>query len=134
MLTRLVALIPLGFMLLVVLCACDSGKKGDPGTPGLPGPKGEQGAPGATGPVGPAGAPGPQGELGPPSPTVRVVRMNCLHNGTCAASCRGDEILVAAYCGPSRTAPTYTSERQASCGLNADAANTPLVVICAGAP
>jgi hypothetical protein len=123
----------LALALLMAVAGCGEGKKGDAGSSGLPGPKGEQGQPGAPGPVGPAGPLGPQGEQGPPSPTMRVIRMNCLHNGTCAAACRGDEVLVAAYCGPSRTAPTYTSERQASCGINADAANTPLVVICAGA-
>jgi hypothetical protein len=133
MLVRAFALIMFA-LTSVALCGCDSGKKGDAGAPGAAGPKGEQGDQGAPGPVGPAGPPGPQGEQGPPSPTMRVVHVNCLHNGTCTANCRGDEILVTAYCGPSRTAPTYTSERQASCGLNPDAANTPLVVICAGAP
>jgi Collagen triple helix repeat (20 copies) len=117
----------------VAVTSCDGGTKGDAGPPGLTGQKGEPGERGGTGPVGPPGPPGPQGEQGPPSPTVRVVRMNCLHNGTCAAGCRGDEILVIAYCGPSRIAPTYTSERQASCGINPEAANSPLVAVCAGA-
>lgn len=120
--------------LLVLLCGCFEGKKGDQGPPGPEGAKGEPGQTGIIGPVGPAGPPGPQGDQGPPSPTLRVVRVNCLHNATCAAGCRGDEVLVTAYCGPSRTAPTYSSERQVSCGINADAANNPLVVICAGAP
>ncbi len=40
---------------------------------------------------------------------------------------------IGAYCGPSRIAPTYTSERQASCGINPEAANSPLVAVCAGA-
>jgi hypothetical protein len=125
----------LTLVLLMGVAGCDwEGQKGDPGTPGPAGPRGETGAPGIQGPIGPAGPSGPQGEPGPPSPTMRVVRMNCLHNGICTGGCRGDEILVTAYCGPSRTAPTYTSERQASCGINVDAASTPLIAFCAGAP
>ena len=124
----------LAVALLVVLCGCDVGKKGDPGAVGAGGPKGEAGVPGLPGPPGPAGPAGPQGERGPPSPTVRVVRMNCLNNATCSVSCGGDEILVTAYCGPSRTAPSYPSERKASCGINSDTANSPLVAICAASP
>jgi hypothetical protein len=120
--------------LLVALSGCFEGNKGDPGPAGPAGAKGDPGQPGNAGPVGPAGPPGPQGEQGPPSPTLRIVRMNCLQNAACTAGCRGDEVLVTAYCGPSRAAPTYNSERQAICGINADAANTPLVIICAGTP
>jgi collagen triple helix repeat protein len=124
----------LALALLIVLCGCDMGKKGDPGAPGSSGPKGDPGTAGLTGPVGPAGPPGPQGERGQPSPTIRVVRTSCLNNATCAVACRGDEILILAYCGPSRAAPSYPSGRQASCGINADAANSPLVAICSAAP
>jgi hypothetical protein len=102
----------LALALLIVLCGCDMGKKGDPGAPGSSGPKGDPGTAGLTGPVGPAGPPGPQGERGQPSPTIRVVRTSCLNNATCAVACRGDEILILAYCGPSRAAPSYPSERQ----------------------
>jgi len=119
--------------LLLGLAACGQGQKGDPGPPGPPGPKGDPGAPGATGPVGPPGPPGPQGAQGPPSPTVRVVRSDCLA-GYCAVSCRGDEVLVTAYCGPSRSPATYLGERQATCGVDAAVANRPLVVVCVAAP
>jgi hypothetical protein len=124
----------MGAALLLLLCSCDSGEKGDPGAAGPAGAKGEQGAQGIQGPVGPTGPPGPQGERGPPSPTIRVVRTECLSNATCTAGCRGDEILVIAYCGPSRSVPTYPSERQASCGLNSEHANSPVVAVCAEAP
>lgn len=120
--------------LFVVLSGCFEGEKGDRGATGPAGPRGDPGQRGAAGPVGPAGPPGPQGEQGPPSPTLRVVRVNCKNNATCTGGCRGDEVLVSAYCGPSRTDPTYIGERQASCGINVLAANTPLVAICAGLP
>jgi len=119
--------------LVLGLAACGQGPKGDSGPPGPPGPKGDTGAQGPTGPVGPPGPAGPQGAQGPPSPTVRVVRSDCLA-GYCSASCRGDEVLVSAYCGPSRTPATFLGERQAQCGIDATAANKPLVVVCVGSP
>ena len=126
MLARLLALV-----LLMGLGGCDWGQKGETGSRGATGAKGQPGEAAAAGPVGPAG---PQGEQGSPSGTLRIVRVNCLTNSACAASCRSDEIITVAYCGPSRAAPIYSGERQVSCGLNADAANTPLVVVCAGLP
>jgi hypothetical protein len=119
--------------LLVGLAGCGKGPKGDAGAAGPPGEKGDPGPQGPTGPVGPAGPPGPQGEQGPPSPTLRVVRSNCL-GGYCTVVCRGDEILAMAYCGPSRNAATLIGERQASCGVEVNAANAPLVAICVMAP
>jgi hypothetical protein len=80
------------------------------------------------------GPSGPQGEQGPPSPTIRVVRANCLSGGECTATCRGNEILATAYCGPARSKATFIGERQASCGVEANAANTPLVAVCVMAP
>lgn len=124
----------LAFGVLVALCGCDWGEKGDPGAPGVAGAKGDPGSQGIEGPVGPAGPPGPRGERGPPSPTIRVVRVDCLSNATCTIGCRGDEILVIAYCGPSRAASSYVSERQASCGIDSDRANSPATAICAAAP
>ncbi len=118
---------------MLSLASCGKPQKGDPGPPGPPGPKGDLGPPGPPGPVGPPGPPGPQGEQGPPSPTVRVVRKDCLVGG-CSASCRGDEVLVSAYCGPARNRPTYIGERQVSCGVEANTANVPLVAICVAAP
>jgi len=115
------------------LAGCSKGPKGDPGPVGPPGPAGEPGPQGPPGPVGPQGPPGPQGEQGPPSPTVRVIRNNCL-SGDCTASCRGNEVLVSAYCGPSRNQPTFLGERQVSCGIEANAANAPLVAFCVMAP
>jgi hypothetical protein len=112
------------------LGGCGQGPKGDPGQAGLPGPKGDPGAAGPPGPVGPAGPSGPQGEQGPPSPSIRVLRNNCL-GGSCTLSCRGDEVLVSAYCGLSHNQPTYLDERQVSCGLEVTSANAPLVVVCA---
>jgi Collagen triple helix repeat (20 copies) len=113
------------------LAGCGPGPKGDPGPSGAQGPKGDTGAAGPTGPVGPAGPPGPQGEQGLPSPSLRVLRNNCLGGSSCTLSRRGDEVLVSAYCGPTHNPPTYLDERQVSCGLEVTTANAPLVVVCA---
>jgi hypothetical protein len=112
------------------LGGCGQGPKGDPGQPGPPGPKGDPGAAGPAGPVGAAGPPGPQGAEGPPSPSLRVLRNDCL-GGSCTLACRGDEVLVSAYCGPTHKPPTFLDERQVSCGLEVTSANAPLVVVCA---
>lgn len=120
--------------LIALLAGCGQGPKGDSGPPGPQGPKGDTGAVGPTGPVGPQGPPGPQGEQGPPSPTVRVIRKDCLTGGGCSASCRGDETLVSAYCGPSRNPATFVGERDVTCGVESNAANVPLVAICVASP
>ena len=103
-------LISLALFMLVLatfgLGGCGQGPKGDPGQPGLQGPQG---------------------------PSLRVVRNNCL-SGECTASCRGDEVLVSAYCGPSHNAATFLDERQASCGIEVTSANAPLVAVCVQAP
>jgi hypothetical protein len=121
------------FAVLAILCGCSEPKRGDAGPQGLTGPKGETGQTGMQGPVGPAGPLGPQGEPGPPSPTIRVVRTSCLTNATCAFSCRGDEVLITGYCGPSRREPVFVGERGVSCGNNPEVARSPLVAICAAA-
>jgi len=115
------------------LAACGKGPKGDPGQPGPAGAKGDPGTAGPPGPVGPAGPQGPRGEQGPPGPSIRVIRSDCL-GGVCTASCRGDEILVSAYCGPARKPANYVGERQVTCGVDATAANVPLVAICVASP
>ena len=74
--------------------------------------------PGPTGPSGPKGDAGPAGPSGPVG----------------AASCRGDEVLVSAYCGPARNPATFLGERQVSCGVEANVANAPLVAVCVMAP
>ena len=120
--------------LIALLAGCGQGPKGDSGPPGPQGPNGDTGAVGPTGPVGPPGPPGPQGEQGPPSPTVRVIRKDCLTGGGCSASCRGNETLVSAYCGPSRNPATFVGERDVTCGVESNAANVPLVAICVASP
>jgi len=110
------------------------GGQGAKGDPGPAGPKGDPGSPGRTGPEGPAGPQGPRVEAGPPSPTVRVIRSNCLTSGDCPVGCRENEVLVTAYCGPTRNLATFISERQASCGVEATTANAPAVGVCVQAP
>jgi hypothetical protein len=126
------ALLALAFTL--ALAGCGQGAKGDPGPAGPSGPKGDQGPPGQTGPEGPPGPIGPQGEQGPPSPTIRVVRSSCLTSGDCPVGCRENEILVTAYCGPTRNPATFIGERQATCGVEATTANAPAVGVCVQAP
>jgi hypothetical protein len=118
----------------LALAGCGQGAKGDPGPAGPTGPKGDQGPPGQTGPEGPPGPTGPQGEQGPPSPTIRVVRSTCLTQGDCPIGCRENEVLVTAYCGPTRNPATFIGERQATCGVEATTANAPAVGVCVQAP
>jgi hypothetical protein len=87
-----------------------------------PGPKGD------AGPPGPPGPPGPQGPPGPASQT-RVIRVNCLQQ-SCQATCNVDEVLVTAYCGPTRRPAMFLSEVAASCGVAPSAAANPLVAVC----
>ena len=121
-------------ILTLALAGCGEAPKGDPGPPGPQGPAGAPGPNGPPGPTGPTGPPGPQGEQGPPSPTIRVVRVDCLSGRGCTVSCRGDEILAVAYCGPTHNRANFIGERQASCGVEATAADTPLVAVCVAAP
>jgi hypothetical protein len=51
---------------------------------------------------------------------------------TCVASCNDNEVLVSAYCGPTRQPATVLSERSVSCGVVPDPARSPLVAICIG--
>jgi hypothetical protein len=118
--------------LLAGLAGCGQGPKGDPGPQGPEGPKGDTGPAGPTGPLGPPGPPGPQGDKGPPGQGVRVVQSTCAQ-GNCTVECRDNEVMVTAYCGPNRNAATFLGERSASCGVAANAANGPLVVVCVGA-
>jgi hypothetical protein len=94
-----------------------------------PGPQGEKGDPGLAGPAGPQGAQGPAGPPGPPGSPVRVVQSSCT-SASCAAECRNDEVLLIAYCGPTRNPAVYPGERSASCRVRGGA-NTPLVAVCA---
>jgi hypothetical protein len=122
-------------LLLVAVAGCGQGqsqKTAQPGPQGPPGPQGDAGAAGPPGPVGPPGPAGPAGPQGPASPTFRIITDNCL-SGICTASCRGDEYLVGAYCGPARKPATFVGERQVTCGIEPTAASVPLVAFCASA-
>src|SRR5260370_10727031 len=107
--------------LAVGLAGCGKatqGEKGDPGPAGPPGAKGD------AGPRGPAGPPGASGSM-------RIVRVNC-DATSCAAQCGDDEVLLIAYCGSTRNAATFPTERSASCRVR-NAANNPLIAACAKA-
>ena len=95
------------------------GRQGDPGPPGPPGAKGDPGPPGAQGPAGNT------------APSVRMIRVSCDAAG-CSAQCGDDEVLLVAYCGATRNAATYPTERSASCRIR-NPANSPLVAACAKA-
>ena len=113
------------------LAGCGKGPQGDPGPAGPQGPKGDVGPAGPAGPPGPPGPAGPQGQAGPPSPSIRVVKSDCVSG--CTVQCQDDEVLVTAYCGPTRNQAQYLGERGASCGPTGSASNTPLVAVCVGA-
>jgi len=122
-----------GFVPIVLLCLSLAGCGGSP-PQGPAGPAGPQGPAGAKGDAGPPGPPGPAGLQGPPGPPgpasqTRVIRMNCGVQA-CTVSCNVDEVLVSAYCGPSRKTPTVLSESSVSCGIVPSAADSPLVAIC----
>ena len=104
------------------------GPKGDAGPPGPPGPMGQVGPQGPAGPQGPRGEPGPRGPAGPASES-RVIRVDCALQ-SCQMQCEMNEVLVTAYCGPSRKPATFLSENSASCGLTPSASESPLVAVC----
>jgi len=113
--------------MLVAACGQPQpGPKGDPGSPGPTGPKGETGAAGAPGPAGPQGPPGPPG----PASAVRILTMPC-GTTTCIAECESTEVLVMAYCGPTRIAANFLTERSASCGVVPSPSKSPIVAVCA---
>ena len=117
------------------LAGCGKGPQGDPGPAGPQGPTGDAGPAGPVGPPGPPGPPGPQGpqgQAGPPSPSIRVVRSDCVSE--CTVQCQDNEVLVTAYCGPTRNQAQFLGERGASCGPTATPSNAPLVAVCVGAP
>jgi hypothetical protein len=122
----------LAMALLTALAGCSKGPQGDPGPAGPQGPKGDVGPMGPPGPPGPAGPQGEKGAAGPPSPSVRVVKSDCV--SSCQVQCQDNEVLVTAYCGPTRNAAQFLGERAASCGPERSAANTPLVAVCVGSP
>ena len=122
----------LAVTLLVGLSACGKGPQGDAGAAGPQGPKGDAGPAGPMGPPGPPGPQGPQGEAGPPSPSVRVVKSDCVSG--CTVQCQDNEVLVTAYCGPTRNPAQFLGENGASCGPAASPANAPLVAVCVGSP
>jgi Collagen triple helix repeat (20 copies) len=114
--------------LLIAACGQQGppGPKGDAGPAGPAGPKGDTGATGAVGPAGPQGVAGAPG----PAAAIRILRVNCIAS-TCVAECNSNEVLVSAYCGPTRNAANFLTERTASCGVIPNAANSPLVAVCA---
>jgi hypothetical protein len=122
----------LGAILVCALIAgCSKPEPGPKGDQGPAGPAGPPGQPGASGPPGPTGPQGAQGPAGPAS-TIRIIRKNCV-DSTCIAECNPNEVLVTAYCGPTRAAANFLTERSASCGIIPNPANNPLVAVCASA-
>ena len=108
--------------LAVGLLGCAKSSRGERGDPGPAGPPGEKGDSGPRGPAGPPGASG----------AMRVVRANC-DATSCAVQCGDDEVLLIAYCGATRIAATFPTERSATCRARTPA-NSPLIAACAKAP
>jgi len=119
--------------LCAALAACgqapQQGPKGDPGPAGPKGDKGDPGTPGAPGPQGPQG---PAGQPGPAA-AIRIIQQSCAGGTACIATCHANEVLVTAYCGPTRNPAKFLTERSASCGAVPDTADSPLVAVCASA-
>ena len=123
----------LAVALLLGVAGCGKGPQGDTGPTGPQGDKGDPGPAGPMGPPGPTGPPGPQGKEGPASPSIRVVRADCL-NGNCTIECHENEVLVSAYCGPTRNPAKFLAERGATCGVETGPSNAPLVAVCVASP
>jgi hypothetical protein len=123
--TRIILAIAIAAMLV----SCRQPTQGPQGPKGDTGPKGD---PGPHGPIGPAGPQGLQGIPGVPgaSSQFRLVRSACTSSLACTATCRDDEIVIIAFCGTKRAAPSYLTEQSVSCGSNPDATGGPLVVVC----
>jgi hypothetical protein len=121
--------LPVALTICILIAGCQPGPPGPQGPAGAAGPPGAKGDPGPSGPPGP---PGPQGPAGPPGPasSIRIERRDCIAS-TCVAECASNEVLVTAYCGPSRAPARFLTERSASCGVIPNATNSPLVVVCA---
>jgi hypothetical protein len=123
------AFVVLMFATAVMLTSCDPPTPGPQGAKGDTGPKGDPGSPGVMGPPGPQGL---QGAPGPPggSSQYRLVRASCSSRPNvfevCSITCRQDEIVIIAFCGPKRTEPDYLSATAVSCGSGG-----PLVAVCA---
>jgi len=122
----------LAVALVAGLAGCGKGPQGATGPAGPAGPKGDVGPAGPAGPkgdvglVGPAGPKGDSGAAGPPGPGgVRIVRSDC-SSGPCTVECHENEVLVTAYCGPTRSPALFSKERSASCGPP----DTPLIAVC----
>ena len=113
----------------ILIAGCQPGPPGPQGQPGAAGPPGPKGDPGPPGPPGPSGAQGPAGPPGPAA-AIRILRKDCIA-ATCVAECASNEVLVTAYCGPSRAQAKFLTERSASCGIIPNATNSPLVAVCA---
>ncbi len=110
---QFISIAMLGLILCVAACGKpESGPKGDPGPAGPKGDRGENGSPGSAGPAGPAGPQGPAG----PSSQMRIIRQSC-GSTACTATCNENEVLVTAYCGPSRQDAKVLTERSVSCGI-----------------
>jgi hypothetical protein len=103
------------------LMGCGKSSQGEKGDPGPPGPAGAKGDPGPRGPAGPAGASG----------AMRIVKASCDPN-SCTAQCGDDEVMLIAYCGPTRLPAMFLTERSASCRARTPA-NNPLIAACAKA-
>ena len=114
------------------LAGCGKGPQGDQGPAGPQGPKGDAGPVGPAGPPGPPGPVSPEGQAGPASSSIRVVKSDCVSG--CTVQCQDDEVLVAAYCGPTRNQAQFLGEKGASCGPTGSATNTPLVAVCVASP
>lgn len=120
----------LAIAMAATLASCGQPTSGPQGPKGDAGPKGDTGLQGEVGPAGPQGQQGIPGAPGASS-QFRLVRSPCTSSFACDATCRDDEIVIVAFCGTKRAAPSYLTERSVSCGINPDTTGGPLVVICA---
>jgi hypothetical protein len=120
----------LAIAIAALVASCGQPTPGPQGPKGDPGPKGDAGPQGEGGPVGPQGMQGNPGPAGASS-QFRLVRSPCTSSTECSVTCRADEVVVSAYCGAKRAAPTFLTDQSVSCGINPDTTGGPLVAVCA---
>ncbi len=119
----------LAIAISAMVTSCGNPTLGPQGSKGDQGAKGDTGLQGEAGPIGPLGSQGTLGPLGYSS-QFRLARATCTNPTDCQVVCSEDEIVILAFCGRRRGAPTYLTERHVYCGLNPNTSDGLIIAVC----